>query len=61
MCESNIYLDKDGKRELIFENAEDIKILDGGKIEIGSMFGEKKVVAATIKEIDLHDHKIILK
>ena len=61
MCESNIYLDKGGKKELIFENAEGIKILDGGKIEISSMFGEKKVVSAAIKEIDLHGHKIILK
>lgn len=61
MCESNIYLDKNGERELVFENAEEIKILDGGKVEIRSMFGEKKVLSASIKEIDLHGHKIILK
>lgn len=60
MCESNIYIDKKGKQELLFENAEGLKILSGGKIEISSMFGEKKVVSASIKEIDLHGHRIIL-
>jgi predicted RNA-binding protein len=56
----NIYLNRNGKVELVIENAERMRVLKGRKIEVISMFDEKKILNATIKEINLHDHKVVL-
>lgn len=60
MCESNVYLDSDGKEEMFMESVDIIKPEDG-KLYLKSIFGEQKLVEAKIKEISLVDHRIVLK
>ncbi len=59
MCESNVYLLKEGKEELVLE---DISILRPEKDELylQNIFGEQKKIRARIKELNLIDHRIIL-
>ena len=59
MCESNAYILKGGKEELLLE---DVSLLhpeqDG--IHLQNIFGEEKWIKARIKEMYLVDHRIIL-
>jgi predicted RNA-binding protein len=59
MCESNAYLNKENKEELVME---DIMILrpEEGEIYLQNIFGEQKRIKARIKEMNLVDHRIIL-
>jgi predicted RNA-binding protein len=59
MCESNAYLIKDGEEHLLMES---VTFLQPGKGEtlLRSMFGEEAIVPATLKEMDLTGHRIIL-
>jgi predicted RNA-binding protein len=60
MCESTAYLLKDGKEEeLMAEIATIIPV--GKKLRLISLFGEEKEVQASIQEINLVGHKILLK
>jgi len=59
MCESNVYIEKDGKEELYLENV-DIVRPEEGKIYMRSLFGEQKTFEGAIKEISLVKHKIVL-
>ncbi|HYE68941.1 MAG TPA: CooT family nickel-binding protein [Anaerovoracaceae bacterium] len=60
MCESNVYLiDKNGKESLFFELVD--KIVPGkNTIDLEDILGQKKSVNATIKELSLVDHRIVL-
>ena len=60
MCESNVYLiDKNGKESLFFELVD--KIVPGkNTIDLEDILGQKKSVKATIKELSLVDHRIVL-
>lgn len=60
MCESNVYIEKDGKEELYLENVDILKPEDG-KIYMRNLFGEQKLFEGSIKEISLMKHRIILK
>ncbi len=60
MCESNVYVEKDGKEELYLENVDILKPEDG-KIYLRNLFGEQKLFEGSIKEISLMKHRIILK
>ena len=60
MCESNAYyVTSDGREELIMENVDYLK-LDGNKLLLRSIFGEERTLQATIREMDLTGHKILL-
>jgi len=59
MCESNVYLIKNGKEELVLESVSMVKP-QGNKLFLQSILGEEKSVNARIKEINLMDHKIVL-
>ena len=60
MCEANVYwLDEDGNEELILESVDKI-IPAGDEIMLESIFFECKTVKATIKEMALVSHKILL-
>jgi predicted RNA-binding protein len=59
MCEANAYLLKDGKEELVLE-AVDVVEKEGDLIRIANIFGEQKVVKATIRSMSLVNHKIVL-
>jgi predicted RNA-binding protein len=59
MCESNAYLLKDGREELILENV-DIFESENEEIRLVDIFGEEKKIKAKVKTLSLVDHKIIL-
>jgi len=59
MCESNAYLVQDGREELLLEDVVLIQP-EGKKILLTGIFGERELIDAKIKTIDLLHHKIIL-
>lgn len=60
MCETNVYIEKDGREELYLENVDIIRP-ETGKIYMRNIFGEQKSFEGSIKEISLARHKIIIK
>ena len=60
MCQSTAYVLKDGKEEEIMAEIATI-IPEGRKLRLISLFGEEKEVKASIQEINLIGHKILLK
>lgn len=60
MCETNAYVEKNGKEELYLESV-DILRPEEDKIYIKNIFGEQKIFEGFIKEISLNKHKIVLK
>jgi len=58
MCQSNAYFAQDGEEELILEDVVSVTP-EGDKIELVSLFGERKTIGAKIKFIDLIHHKIV--
>ncbi|MBM3253599.1 MAG: CooT family nickel-binding protein [Candidatus Omnitrophica bacterium] len=61
MCESNIVRRKAKKEEIIAEDIDFIRVMPNGKLLIKTVLGEERVIAGDIEEIDLHEHKVILK
>jgi predicted RNA-binding protein len=59
MCESNVYILKDGKEELFLEQVSIIKP-EKDKLLLKNIFGEQKDIKARIKEVNMVGHKIIL-
>ena len=51
MCLSKAYIVKDGKKEFLMTDIASVKV-NGGKLVISSLFGEKKIFNANILEID---------
>jgi len=60
MCETNVYIEEDGREELYLENVDILKPEDG-KIYLKNLFGEQKYFEGTLKEVSLNKHRIILK
>jgi predicted RNA-binding protein len=59
MCESNAYLVKDGKEELIMEGVGLVKI-QGGTVLLRSIFGDETAIQAELRELNLTGHRIVL-
>lgn len=59
MCEATAYLIKDGREEILLPDV-DIIEPDGDHLRLVSIFGEQKVVPASIYRLNLVNHKIIL-
>ena len=59
MCESSVYVLKDGKEELVLESL-DLLETKGGQIKMVSIYGEERTIKAKVKSLSLVDHKIIL-
>ena len=59
MCQSSVYLVKEGREELVMEDVSVIKP-QGEELLLVGMLGEKKRVKARIKELQLMDHRILL-
>jgi predicted RNA-binding protein len=59
MCLGKAYLEGDGKRELILEEVALIEIRNKG-LHLSTLFGEEKDIAASIKEVDFENSRIIL-
>jgi predicted RNA-binding protein len=59
MCQSTAYVLKDGKEEELMADIATI-IPEGKRLRLISLFGEEKEVEASIQEINLLGHKILL-
>ncbi|NLW44283.1 MAG: CooT family nickel-binding protein [Syntrophomonadaceae bacterium] len=60
MCESNVYLNRAGREELLMERVDRIIPAEDGSIFLESVFGERRVVKARIVEMELVRHRIVL-
>ena len=59
MCLSKVYVDRDGKKELLIEEIASVNIEDD-KLLFKTLFGEEKEVKANIRQIDFMTHSIFL-
>ena len=59
MCLSKVYVDRNGKTELLMEEIASVEI-EGDKLLFKTLFGEQKEIEANIKEIDFLSHSLVL-
>ncbi|MCF8127216.1 MAG: CooT family nickel-binding protein [Deltaproteobacteria bacterium] len=59
MCESTVYILRNGKEEMFFEHVDTLEN-DNGEITLADIFGETKKISGIIKQFSLIDHKILL-
>ncbi len=59
MCQSTVYLVKDGREEMVMEDESVVKP-QGDELLLVGMLGETKQLKAKIKELQLMDHRILL-
>lgn len=59
MCESNAYIEKEGKETVIFKDVDFVQIM-GDQILLRDILGEEKILKNRIKTISFRDHKILL-
>ncbi|NLO20657.1 MAG: CooT family nickel-binding protein [Syntrophomonadaceae bacterium] len=60
MCEANVYINRQGQEELVMEKVDRIIPGDENNLFMENIFGERRVVQARIKEMQLVHHRIIL-
>ena len=51
MCLSKAYVEKSGQKELLMTDVASVGV-EGKKLTLKNLFGEKKEIMATIREID---------
>jgi len=59
MCESNAYLVEDGNEKVIMESVDILRPEDDG-LYLENIFGERLKIKASIQEMNLVDHRILL-
>ncbi len=59
MCDTNLYLVRQGQEELFMENIDMIQ-QEGDNLILRDMFGEEKKVKARFREANLLKHRIVL-
>jgi predicted RNA-binding protein len=59
MCEAAAYVLKNGREELVLQDVDVIEP-DGDNLRLVNIFGEQKVLKASIQSLSLVDHKVIL-
>lgn len=60
MCEAVVFLDKGGDLEKVMDDVVELKP-EGERLLLVDVFGEQKLVSARISEVELMDHRIILR
>jgi predicted RNA-binding protein len=60
MCEAIVYIVKDGDKQQIMENVVTIRP-DGERLLLTDLFGEQKLITASVDRVDLIGHEIYLK
>lgn len=60
MCEANVYILRGGNEELLMEKVDRVIPGQDDMIFLESIFGERKIIKARIKEMELVHHRIIL-
>ncbi len=59
MCESNLFLLKNGQEELLVESVDKI-VVRPGEICVEDIMGRKRSIKGNIKEMSLLEHKILV-
>jgi predicted RNA-binding protein len=59
MCEAAAYLVKNGQEELLLADVDVIEP-EGDSLRLVNIFGEQKVVKASILSLNLVNHKVLL-
>ncbi len=59
MCEAAVYMERDGRREKVMDDVVEVRP-EAGKLLLVDVFGEQKLISASIKEANLIDHEIVL-
>ncbi|MDD4860441.1 MAG: CooT family nickel-binding protein [Dehalococcoidales bacterium] len=59
MCLSKLYVEQGKERKLLMEEVSSLT-MKGGKVTLKTLFGERKEIAAGIKEVDFLNHTILL-
>lgn len=59
MCEANAYLLEDGEARLVLASVDEV-IPGDGEVFMRNIFGERRTIAARIRELKLVEHRIIL-
>jgi len=60
MCEAVVFIVKDGDKQQIMENVVTVHP-EGDKLLLTDLFGEQKLITASVDKVDLLGHEIILK
>lgn len=61
MCEANVYIiTEDDMEELFLENVNTIIPTEDGELLMENIFGERKIIKAAIKEMELVNHRIVI-
>lgn len=60
MCEANVYISRNGQEELLMEGVDRIIPGEDQNIFMENIFGERRVIKARIKEMELVHHRIII-
>ncbi len=60
MCEASVYINRDGQEELLMEAVDRIVPGEDHNIFMENIFGERRVIKARIREMELVHHRIIL-
>ncbi|MBC7252764.1 MAG: CooT family nickel-binding protein [Actinobacteria bacterium] len=60
MCEAAVYIDRGGELEKIMDDVVEVRP-EEGKLLLVDVFGEQKLVSARIAEVELLDHRIVLR
>ena len=58
MCDTNLYLWREGREELVMESIDLIRP-EGGLIVVRDIFGEEKRLRARFRETQLSKHRIV--
>ena len=59
MCEARVLVEKDGRLEPFMDNVVTIKPEDG-RLVLVDLFGSQRFVEASIKEVRLLEHEVVL-
>ncbi|MBN1288324.1 MAG: CooT family nickel-binding protein [Actinobacteria bacterium] len=59
MCEAIVFVVKDGKQEKIMEDVVTV-YPEGDKLILTDIFGEQRIISASINKVDLIGHEIFL-
>ncbi len=61
MCQSSVFVIKDGEEELVMKDVSTIKPgANAGELLLEGILGEQKVFQGRLKELQLMDHKILV-
>jgi len=59
VCEAVVFVVKNGMMERVMEDVVSVQP-EGSKVLLTNIFGEQKLVTATVEKVDLTGHEIIL-